>query len=58
MNKVIEWLFQRTANGATYLQVIIVGLLFITLFNFIFKTLEKIKDELDNPTEEEDNDEI
>lgn len=42
MNKVIEWLFQRTSDGATYLQVIVVAILIVVVFNFLFDSLEDI----------------
>ena len=44
MNSVIEWLFQRTSDGATYLQIIIVGILFICMINWIFKIAEDVRD--------------
>lgn len=42
MNQLINWLLQRTADGATYLQVIVVGILIIVVFNFLFDNLEDI----------------
>lgn len=42
MDKLIKWLFQQTTDGATYLQVIVVGILIIVVFNFLFDNLEDI----------------
>ena len=42
MNQLINWLFQRTSDGSTYLQVIAVGILIVVVFNFLFDSLEDI----------------
>lgn len=42
MNKVIEWLFYRTPDGATYLQVISMVLILIFLINYLFKCIKDI----------------
>ena len=42
MNLLIKWLFQRTSDGSTYLQVIVVGILIVMVFNFLFDSLEDI----------------
>lgn len=44
MNQLIDWLFQQTTDGATYLQVIIVGLLLCFTAYSIFITLMEIID--------------
>lgn len=51
MDKVIEWLFQRTPDGSTYLQIIIIGLLFIGLIDVIFKTLEEVRKSVEEDNE-------
>ena len=42
MNHLIEWLFYRTPDGATYLQVILIVLMLIFLINCLFKCVKEI----------------
>ena len=45
MDKIIKWLFQRTSDGSTYLQVIIIGLLlWILLYVFLNDLLRFIEE--------------
>lgn len=44
MDKLIKWLFQSTADGATYLQVIIIFTLLILLFYVFLRHVTKIVD--------------
>lgn len=46
MDKILNFLFKETANGATYLQTILMfGLLFIGLF-YLFKTFKEVIDNI------------
>lgn len=49
MDNFIKWLFQTTENGATYLQVIIIGALLgyvlYTMIDSIKETYTKLKEE-------------
>ena len=49
MDKLIDWLFQQTPDGATYLQVIIItSLLFIVIRLFykdVCRTIREIKND-------------
>lgn len=42
MDILIKWLFQRTSDGATYLQVLIIGSLLLILFKAMANTGEEI----------------
>lgn len=45
MDKLIGWLFQRTLDGSTYLQVIIIGfLLWVLLYVFLNDLLKFIEE--------------
>ena len=58
MNQLINWLFQQTTDGATYLQVIIVGLFLLIMINFVFKNIEDLMECMkDKPQRSEDNNE-
>lgn len=46
MKKIIEWLFQTTENGATYLQVIIIGMLLAYAIYAILNSVKKIYEEI------------
>lgn len=49
MDKLINWLFQSTQDGSTYLQVIIITLLLFLMIHIFFtdisKTLKQIREE-------------
>lgn len=42
MNHLIEWLFQRTPDGATYLQIILISIILIFLINYFFKCMGEV----------------
>lgn len=44
MNKLINWLLQPTQNGATYLQVLIVGALMCVVLHLFFKNIKEVID--------------
>ena len=45
MNQLINWLFQRTADGTTYLQVIVGGLLLCFALNILFSEVKSFLQE-------------
>lgn len=42
MNSVITWLLQRTTDGSTHLQVLIISVLLLILFKFMINTCKEI----------------
>lgn len=46
MDKLFNWLFQCTPDGATYLQVIIIGGLLFWAIGGIFVTMSDVLDEI------------
>lgn len=52
MDKIIGWLFQTTENGATYLQVIIIGLLIAYVLYTLVDSFKKIYDEIQEEDKE------
>lgn len=55
MDKIINWLLQSTDNGATYLQVIIIGVLLCCCIASIFDSCKQISKDIGDDTENEDN---
>ena len=52
MDKAIEWLFQRTQDGATYLQVIVVMIIIVVLFGCAINTVVTLGDEISKEDED------
>lgn len=44
MNGLIGWLLQPTQNGATYLQVLIAGIVMCVVMRFLIDTIKEIID--------------
>ena len=52
VDKAIEWLFQRTQDGATYLQVIVVMIIIVVLFGCAINTVVTLGDEISKEDED------
>lgn len=45
MDKLIDWLFQQTPDGVTYLQVVVGGLLLCFALNILFSEVKSFLQE-------------
>lgn len=55
---IFSWLFQRTSDGATNIQVLILSLIIVTVLHFLITTISDIYTDVYQSTGKEEDDDL